>query len=109
MANGLINLAWRIYEGYDQPTLRPLHFITKISEQHAGKDPSRRNQEGTLQGNALLGLKPKSHKGMATTPGIPANPRTMKANYGTQTHRCTSNKLHNLSVLPYVYVAVAQR
>ena len=68
MANGLIGLALRIYKGYNPPAYGHCLIITKIFTQQPSREPGRRNQEGTLHGSALLGLRPKSHKGMATTP-----------------------------------------
>ena len=48
------------------------------------RDSRQKGKECEQHGSALLGVKPKNHKGMATHPGIPARHMPKDALYGAQ-------------------------
>ena len=57
----------RICEGYGQSTFTATALNTKISKQHTGREPGRRNQEHTPQ-QGTIGHATKSHQGRLQRP-----------------------------------------
>lgn len=87
----------------DIPGIWPTNLMatanTKTSISNKGREPSRMNQEGALHGNALLGLRPTSHKGMATTPWHTGKPRNQENHHGTLP-RCAAPRCCNPNTQP---------
>ena len=57
----------RICEGYDPPTFTAIALNTKMSKQHAGREPSKRNQEHTPR-QGTIGHATKSHQSKLQRP-----------------------------------------
>ena len=86
----------RICEGYGQPTFTATAFITKISKQHTGREPGKRNQEHRAS-RALLGMQTRATRAVCRGPAVLTRRRNQEGHYGTQTHRCTNIGPHHPS------------